>query len=145
MKTYSHNYGKYELEKSTARLFSNVQNSLDSLQDYEGSGIKDEVEAIFDSWDKRGKNTEAMNLRYGYRRGQVQSETQFGNVARYYTDIMKLEKAYKEGEIKYGIYILPTKDRAKDIGSNIANFEKARDELREFRNIIEVPLVLYGI
>ena len=145
MKTYSHNYGDYELEKSANRLYSNIEKSLKNLDDPEDGEIKEKVEEIFSSWDKRGSNTEAMNLRYGYRRGKIQAETQFGNVARYYTDLMKLEKGYRDGEIDFGIYILPTKERSKEVGSNIANFEKAKAELQEFREIIQVPLVVYGV
>jgi CRISPR/Cas system-associated exonuclease Cas4 (RecB family) len=143
MEKYSHNYGEYEMEKNVSTLLSKVRNSLQNIEVSET--VKDDVNGVFDSWDKRGNISDNLNLRFGYRRGNVQAETQFGNVARFYADIMELEKAYQEGEINYGILILPKSKTAKEIGSNIANFEKAEQELKEMREIITVPMIVYGI
>jgi len=145
MKKYSHNYGDYELEKALKSTLPTVENSLKNIEVTTKPEVKQRIRDIFHSWDKRGKNTKSLNLKYGFRRGKIQAEIQFGNVARFYADVMKMEQAYRDEKIKYGLLILPNKETAKAMGSNLANFEKARDELREMRDIITMPMIVYGI
>lgn len=145
MKKYSHNYGAYELEKSHPTKASKIENNLRNLCSEETSSLKDSVHELFSDWDHKGVLTDNLNLRYGYRKDGVQVETQFGNVARYYADIMKIEKAYREGIIDFGVMILPDKERANSMGTNIAYYERTEKELKEMREIISCPIILYGV
>jgi len=70
---------------------------------------------------------------------------QTGNVSRFYADILKLQFSFAEGRCRYGILIVPTPKAARTIGSNIANFERLRNELKLFGKIITMPLLVLGI
>lgn len=145
MKKYNHNYGVYELEKNHPAVASKIENNLRNFCNKETSKLKGDVETLFSDWDHKGVLTDNLNLRYEYRKDGIQVETQFGNVARYYADIMKIEKAYREGIIDYGVMILPDKERANSMGTNIAYYERTEKELKEMRDIISCPIVLYGV
>lgn len=69
---------------------------------------------------------------------------QTGNMSRFYADLIKLEYLYLNGVIVGGIYVLPTKNAAKKMGSNIANFERMCSELQIFHQVIRLPLVVFG-
>jgi len=70
---------------------------------------------------------------------------QFGNMARLYADMLKLQLMYQKGNISAAIYLVPTKDYAETLGSNLANFERFTSELKIFGQIINVPLIVIGI
>ncbi len=70
---------------------------------------------------------------------------QTGNMARFYADLMKLQLLYSKGKISAAIYILPIKNVAKKMGDNVANFERLKDELSIFKDIITVPIVVIGL
>ena len=70
---------------------------------------------------------------------------QTGNMSRFYADLIKLEYLYINEVIDGGIYIVPTKKAAKIMGSNIANFERLTQELSLFKQVISIPLVVFGI
>jgi hypothetical protein len=70
---------------------------------------------------------------------------QTGNMARFYADLLKLQLQFAGGKIDSAVYILPTKDAARQIGSNIANFERFTAELRIFEPVITIPILVIGI
>lgn len=70
---------------------------------------------------------------------------QTGNVSRIYADFLKLETIFKKRIILGAIYIVPTKDFAKDLSGNVANFERLVDELQIFEATMTIPLVIFGI
>jgi hypothetical protein len=70
---------------------------------------------------------------------------QFGNMARLYADILKLQLMHQRGNINAALYLVPMKDYAVRLGSNLANFERLTSELKIFGQIINVPLLVIGI
>jgi hypothetical protein len=48
-------------------------------------------------------------------------------------------------QAKAAIYIIPSKDAAKKIGSNIVNFNRFTFELNLFKEIITIPTFVVGI
>jgi hypothetical protein len=70
---------------------------------------------------------------------------QTGNVSRFYADLLKLQFVYLSNKAKAAIYIIPSKESAKIIGSNIANFDRFVNELALFKHIITIPTIVYGI
>jgi hypothetical protein len=70
---------------------------------------------------------------------------QTGNMSRFYADLLKLEYLYKKKKVKGAFFIIPSKDAAKKIGSNIANFDRFIRELSIFKEIITVPIFIFGI
>jgi hypothetical protein len=70
---------------------------------------------------------------------------QFGNMARFYADLLKLQLMYVNETIDSAIYILPLKEYSTKLGSNIANFDRFTAELNVFQKIINVPIMVLGI
>lgn len=70
---------------------------------------------------------------------------QAGNVSRFYADLLKLETLFRKGVIVGGVYVVPLKDWARQIGSNIASFERMVEELGIFEETITLPLIVFGI
>lgn len=70
---------------------------------------------------------------------------QTGNMGRFYADLLKLQYVFKNKKAKVAFYLLPSKDAAKKIGSNIANFDRFTSELNLFKEIITIPTLVIGI
>lgn len=96
-------------------------------------------------WDHKGKVIPELSIRFGFRKNKLGVETQFSNIARVYSDIFKLELSYNREKIDSGILILPTKQHANQIGSNLAYFERAKEELVHSRPLYTLPIWLIGI
>jgi hypothetical protein len=70
---------------------------------------------------------------------------QLGNMAMFYADLLKLQVAYENKLIESAIYVLPTKNAAKRMGSNIANFERLISELPHYARVITLPIYIIGV
>ena len=69
---------------------------------------------------------------------------QTGNVSRVYADLLKLQSLYLKGNIVAGIIILPQKELALKLASNMANYERLVSELQIFSKVISMPLLVIG-
>ena len=69
---------------------------------------------------------------------------QTGNVGRIYADLLKLQTLYTKEKIIAGIILVPQSDTAKELGSNMANFERLTRELPIFNQVITMPIVVIG-
>lgn len=70
---------------------------------------------------------------------------QTGNMSRFYADLLKMEFVFKKNKAKAAIYLIPSKDAAKTMGSNIAHFDRFTFELNLFKEIITIPTLVIGI
>ena len=70
---------------------------------------------------------------------------QTGNMGRFYADLLKLQYVFKNKKARVAFYLLPSKDAAKKIGSNIANFDRFTSELKLFKEIITIPTIVIGL
>jgi|ERR1700730_5196818 len=75
----------------------------------------------------------------------VQTEVQFGNMSRWYSDIFKFQAAYSESLTQAAVSIVPTLSLATRIDSNIANFERCKRELPSANLSITLPILLIGV
>lgn len=75
----------------------------------------------------------------------IQAEVQFGNMARWYSDIFKFQTAYSQNLAQMGLSIVPTSVLAKRIDSNIVYYERALRELPSAVLSITLPILLVGI
>jgi hypothetical protein len=89
------------------------------------------------------------NLKADYRKNysglSVQAEVQFGNMARWYSDIFKFQAAYSEELIQVGVSVVPMHSLARRIDFNIAHFERAKRELPSAQLSITLPILLVGL
>jgi hypothetical protein len=76
---------------------------------------------------------------------RIQAEVQFGNIARWYTDIFKFQTAYSQDMIDMGLSIVPLGSLAKRIDSNIANYERCTRELPSAKLSISLPILIIGL
>lgn len=76
---------------------------------------------------------------------QVALCLQTGNMSRFYADMLKLQYLYTTGKACGAIYIIPTKLSAREMGDNLAHFDRFVKELTLFANIITVPVVVIGL
>ncbi|TDQ82019.1 restriction endonuclease BglII [Dongia mobilis] len=75
----------------------------------------------------------------------IQAEIQFGNMARWYSDIFKLQAAYSNSLIQLGLLVVPMAEMAKVTDSNVAQFERASRELPAANLSITLPIMLVGL
>jgi hypothetical protein len=87
----------------------------------------------------------AADFRKAFGRMTIQAEVQFGNMARWYSDIFKLQAAYSQSLIHCGLCVVPTAIMARETDSNVAQFERAQRELPAANLSITLPILLIGL
>jgi hypothetical protein len=87
----------------------------------------------------------AADFRKGPETDAVQMEVQFGNMARWYSDIFKLQAAYSQKLAAIGVSVVPMFSLAKRIDGNVVNFERAKRELPSADLSITLPIILIGL
>ena len=96
-------------------------------------------------WQVHPRVSPDLLLKSDYKKGRIQVEVQFGNVARYAYDLLKFQLAYTTGDIALGILVAPTREFGKYIDKSIASFEKAERELPIFDPTITLPILVIGL
>jgi hypothetical protein len=84
-------------------------------------------------------------LKADFRRGGVLVEIQFGNMARWYTDVFKLQVSYSLGKTDVGVLVAPTQGFAGTIDENIAYYERIIRELPYAKMSITLPILVVGL
>lgn len=84
-------------------------------------------------------------LKADFRRGGVLVEIQFGNMARWYTDVFKLQVSYSLGKTDVGVLVAPTQGFASTIDENIAYYERIVRELPYAKMSITLPILVVGL
>lgn len=84
-------------------------------------------------------------LKGDYKKGALQVEAQFGNMARWYTDVFKFQLSYSLGEIDVAVLIVPTQALANLIDENVAYFERVARELPWAKMSLTLPIWVLGI
>ena len=85
------------------------------------------------------------NLVADYKKDRVQIEVQFGNMARWYTDIFKFQLSYSMDKIDVGILCVPVFSFAETIDENVAYFERVCRELPHAKMLITLPILVIGL
>lgn len=70
---------------------------------------------------------------------------QIGNVARTYADILKLSYLINNRLIDVGVIIVPMSEESNLLGTNYAKYERLFDELKLFKDVIKLPILLIGL
>lgn len=90
-------------------------------------------------------NDNVSNIRADYKKGRVQVEVQFGNMARWYTDVFKFQVSYSLGLIDVGVLITPMQNFANTIDENVAHYERIVRELPYAKMSLTLPIWVVGI
>jgi hypothetical protein len=84
-------------------------------------------------------------IKADYKKDRVQVEVQFGNMARWYTDVFKLQVSYSLDLIDVGVLVVPMQDFASTIDENVAYYERVVRELPYAKMSITLPIWIVGI
>jgi hypothetical protein len=87
----------------------------------------------------------AADFRKRFEKITIQTEIQFGNMARWYSDIFKFQTAYSQSLIQCGLCVVPMGGMARAIDSNVAHYERAVRELPSANLSITLPILLIGL
>lgn len=107
--------------------------------------------AVDSGWDYHPLATgiAASGLSADFRKNfggiSVQAEIQFGNMARWYSDIFKFQAAYAQSLIQLGLCVVPMGAMARMTDSNVAHYERAVRELPSANLSITLPILLVGL
>lgn len=70
---------------------------------------------------------------------------QTGNMSRFYADLLKLQYVFVSNKAKAAFYLIPSKEAAKKIGSNVVHFDRFSFEMKLFKQIITIPTLVIGV
>jgi hypothetical protein len=84
-------------------------------------------------------------LKADFKKSGIQIEVQFGNMARWYTDVLKFLLSYSIDVIEVGVLIVPMLQTAKKIDENVVNFERVIRELPHAKMSISLPILVIGL
>ena len=84
-------------------------------------------------------------LKGDYKKGRLQVEVQFGNMARWYTDVFKFQLSYSLDEIDVAVLVVPAQAFANLIDENVAHFERVCRELPWAKMSLTLPIWVIGV
>ncbi|HVB33695.1 MAG TPA: BglII/BstYI family type II restriction endonuclease [Patescibacteria group bacterium] len=90
-------------------------------------------------------NDGVTKIKADYKKDKVQVEVQFGNMARWYTDVFKFQVSYSLGLIDVGVLVVPIQAFAATIDENVAYYERVIRELPYAKMSITLPIWVLGI
>jgi len=80
-----------------------------------------------------------------FKKGVIQVEVQFGNMAWWYTDVFKFLLSYATDDIKIGVLIVPMQSVSRRIDENVVYFERVVRELPHAKMAITIPIWVIGV
>jgi hypothetical protein len=98
-------------------------------------------------WDCQPFVTEdkKTGIKADYKKARIQVEVQFGNMARWYTDVFKFQVSYSLDLIDVGVLVVPMQAFADTIDENIAHYERVVRELPYAKMSLTLPIWVVGI
>lgn len=80
-----------------------------------------------------------------FKKDRLQVEVQFGNMARWYSDVFKFQLSYSLDEIDVAVLVVPTQPFANLIDENVAYYERVCRELPWAKMSLTLPILVIGI
>lgn len=80
-----------------------------------------------------------------FKKGRLQVEVQFGNMARWYSDAFKFQLSFSLDDIDVAILVVPMQGFANLIDENVASYERVVRELPWARMSLTVPILVIGL
>ena len=107
--------------------------------------VKDHIEESLsrNGWASPIAIDPALGIEVNAGRDGIVLQVQPGNIARAYYDLMKMQSLYAQRRAVCGVLIVPSSLASRKLGSNLARFERVRQELDAvFSQQIVVPIYL---
>jgi len=119
--------------------------TLDINQKATNKAIENEFLVL--GWEKQPTivSNSQSQLKADYKKRELQVEVQFGNMARWYTDVFKFLLSYSADDIEVGILVVPMHHIAKRIDENVVNYERVQRELPYAKMAVTIPIWLLGL
>ncbi|OZQ67683.1 restriction endonuclease [Paenibacillus sp. VTT E-133280] len=145
---HSHNFGS---EAISEQVLNPLMKRLSEIQfEFRENSATDLRKLVLEclielGWSDQVKVDRESNITITSMKNNVGLCLQLGNMARFYADILKLEVLHQKDTAVSAIYILPCKNAASKLGSNIAHFDRFTEELSIFKHIITIPIAVIGL
>lgn len=134
---------KRRTREARARFFPVDQRALNRYLDKEFDAQGWDLQpAIVSAGRTGGPET---GLKADYKKRAFQVEVQFGNMARWYTDVFKFQLSYSLEEISVAALVVPTQRLANLIDENVAYFERVARELPWAKMSLTLPIWVIGL
>lgn len=145
---YNYQNAKEIIPSEMSSKLIDIMESLDyKLKLYKKDDFKDALISKLNTngWSGKVKLSAKSSITITSMQKKIGLCFQFGNMARMYADMLKLQALYLDGKIQAAVYIVPMRECAKRIGENIANYERLLNELTNvFTKVVTVPILLIG-
>lgn len=133
-----------------------VENLLDSITYPSGKLSTQEVIAPIKhglgalGWSGKVAIAQGTNISIASVHSDIGMAIQFGNVSRFYADLMKFQALFVDDKLACGIMIVPHRDflsRLSKSGGldNRCSFERVSREMPIFSKVITMPMLVYGV
>jgi hypothetical protein len=119
-------------------IFSTDQKKLNTL-------FEEAFEPLGWEVHPRITNDNSTKIEADFKKDRIQIEIQFGNMARWYTDVFKFQVSYSLDLIDVGVLICPMQEFADTIDENVVYFERINRELGYAKMSITLPILVLGI
>ena len=107
------------------------------------------VEELFNAqgWEVHPRiiSESTSQLAADFKKGKIQVEIQFGNMARWYTDVFKFLLSYSADDIEVGVLAVPVQATAAKIDENVVYYERVFRELPHAKMGITIPIWVLGL
>jgi len=149
MNTYIYDHmsgGKAINFETVSVIIKSIESLHPKLIKYSVSGIKRSIlESLYtEGWSKEYRLDYYSKITITSYRNGVGMCVQTGNTGRIYADLLKLQLLYSKKKLSAGIIVIPMKQAALKLGSNMACFERLVRELPIFEQVISIPIVVVG-
>ena len=145
VRAFNHNGGAQILSPSH---LEEIQNALERPDVVVSKGMAGRINGVFrkalesKGWAINPRIHPGFGLTINAMKNRTALTMQTGNIVRAFYDLMKFEVMYKNSRIDVGVLVLPSKDAANHLGSNVANFLRVSTELELFETVVTSPCVL---
>lgn len=146
---YSHRFGSESLEAKGLATETRGLVSLPSIRLTHGAARQ--INRAFQSklssagWAMNVKVDPQFPIKINAIKNRVAVTLQTGNITRAFYDLLKFEAMYIANRIDSAVLILPSREAARELGSNIANFQRVTSELNLFQHVFTVPCLVLGV
>lgn len=133
-----------ELQHSVLDCINNVELNL---EDAKAPKIRNTLlrELKSTGWSSEVRLSSSSGITITSMRQEIGLCLQTGNVSRIYADLLKVQYLFVHKRIRAAVIIVFKNRVAKEIGSNMANYERLVEELQIFKNVITVPTLVIGL
>lgn len=145
IREYEHNDGLRILPPDHQDEIGSALNRQDIMV---SKGMAGRINGVFrqalasKGWALKPKVHPGFGLTINAMKSRTGLTMQTGNIVRAFYDLLKFEVMFKNSRIDVGVLVLPSKDAATKLGSNVANYLRVTSEFELFEVAISIPCVV---